>query len=156
MKRSDVARRAFEHNPVSAAFSHNLAVQLALARKYELAIEECRRTVDLDPTFGLGYDVMAGTFVAKGMIREALPLMEKALALNPANAMTRAVLGSLRANLGEREQALKVLDELAAAAKTRYVPAQPSPLCTLGCMMPTTHLPGSTRHTRNAPIVWPI
>jgi predicted Zn-dependent protease len=119
----DVAREAFEHNPVSAAFSHNLAVQLALARKYDLAIEECKRTLDLDPNFALAYDVMAATSLAKGMTREALPLMEKALALNPASSVTRAGLGSIRAKLGQREEALKILAELTAAAKTRYVPA---------------------------------
>ena len=48
-----VARRALERNPVSASLSHNLAVQLALSRDNStLAIEECRRTLDLDPSFG--------------------------------------------------------------------------------------------------------
>ena len=120
----DVARRALERNPVSASMSHNLAVQLALARKHDLAIEECKRTVDLEPNLGVAYEVMAASFAAKGMYRDALPLMEKAVALSPGNVMSRAGLGFVRANLGQRQEALQVLDELAAASKTRYVPAQ--------------------------------
>jgi serine/threonine protein kinase/Tfp pilus assembly protein PilF len=120
----DVARLAFERNPVSAALSHSLAVQLALARRYDQAIEECKRTADLDPTLGLAYDVMSGAFAAKGMYTEALPLMEKAVSSNPGNVMSRAGLGFMHARLGHRQEAQLVLEELAAASKTRYVPGQ--------------------------------
>ena len=61
----------------SASASHTLAVQLALAGKHDETIEESRRTIDLDPNFGLGYHMMAASFAAKGMFREALPLMER-------------------------------------------------------------------------------
>ena len=120
----DVARRAFEQDPVSASLSHTLAVQLALAGKHDLAIEECRRTLDLDPNFAVSYEVMGTAFAAKGMYREALPLVEKAVALGPGNIVSRATLGFVRAHLGQRKEALQILDDLAATSKTRYVPAQ--------------------------------
>jgi tetratricopeptide (TPR) repeat protein len=120
----DVARRALERNPVSASMSHNLAVQLALARQPDAAIEECRRTLDLDPNFVLAYDIMAVSLASKGMFREALPLRQKAAALSPGNMISRALLGSLLANLGQRQEALQILEQLAATSKQRYVPAQ--------------------------------
>ena len=49
-----VARRAVDRDPVSAALSHTLAVQLALARHVDEAIEECRRTIELDPDLRRG------------------------------------------------------------------------------------------------------
>jgi serine/threonine protein kinase/tetratricopeptide (TPR) repeat protein len=127
-KRADeaiaVARLAAQQDPVSASLSHTLAVQLALAGKPDLAIEECRKTVDLDPNFAVGYEVMGASFAAKGMYGEALPQMEKAVALGPGNVVSRAELGFVRARLGQRKEALQILDDLAAASKTRYVPAQ--------------------------------
>src|SRR4029077_7399957 len=72
-----VARRQVDRDPVSAAFSHTLAVQLALARRFAGAVEECRRTIELDPTFAVAYDVLGGVLASKGMLREALPETEK-------------------------------------------------------------------------------
>ena len=118
------ARGALERNPVSASMSHTLAVQLALSRQYDAAIEECRRTLDLDPNFGLAYDVMAANFAGKGMFREALSSIQKATALSPGNVISRATLGYVLANLEQRQEALQILEQLAASSKQRYTPAQ--------------------------------
>ncbi len=118
-----VAKRALDRDPVSAALSHNLAVQLILAKQYDAAIEECRRTIDLDPGFGIAYEVMAGAYAAKGRYQEALPLMARAVEINPANAFAVGQLGSIRGRLGQRPEALHVLDQLTRAANERYVPA---------------------------------
>ena len=59
------------------------------------------------------------------MYTEALPFAEKAVSLNPYNAMSRAYLGYVHGSMGNRTQALRIVDELAAASKQRYVPALP-------------------------------
>jgi len=58
------------------------------------------------------------------MFREALPLRQKAVALSPGNMISRALLGEVLANLGQRQEALQILEELAAASKQRYIAAQ--------------------------------
>jgi eukaryotic-like serine/threonine-protein kinase len=118
-----VARRALGRDPVSAAASHTLAVQLALSSHPDDAIEECRRTIELDPSFSLAHDVLGGTLASKGMYREAIVEIEKAVALTRGAAMVLANLGNVRARLGQREEARRILQQLAEAAKERYTPA---------------------------------
>ena len=117
------AERALARDPLSASLSHNRAVQLSLAGKYDSAIDECRRTIDLDPSFAVAYEVMAASYGAKGMYREALSLIENASRLNPRNAMSLALLGYVRASLKQDREARQVLEQLATSAQQRYIPA---------------------------------
>jgi serine/threonine protein kinase/Tfp pilus assembly protein PilF len=118
-----VARRASELDPVSAARSHTLSVQLLLARHFDEAISECRRTIELDRDFSVAYEVLAGALAAKGLYRDALPFAEKAVELSPHNAMSRAYLGYIYGRLGNRARALGIVDELTTASKERFIPA---------------------------------
>jgi eukaryotic-like serine/threonine-protein kinase len=118
-----VARRQVESDPVSAALSHTLAVQLGLSRHTDEAIAECRRTIELDPGFAVAYDVLGNMLAAKGMYREAVPEIEKAVALTRGAAIPLANLGYVRARLGQRDEARKILQQLAEDAKHRYTPA---------------------------------
>jgi tetratricopeptide (TPR) repeat protein len=118
-----VARQALDRDPVSASFSHNLAVQLHLSGQFDKAIEECRRTIDLDSTIGIAHDVLGMSFAAQGLYEEALPEVERALALSPASAVSLGNLGYVRARLGQRSEAQHIVDQLAAASTQRYIPA---------------------------------
>jgi len=118
-----VARRQVESDPVSAALSHTLAVQLGLSGHTDEAIAECRRTIELDPGFAVAYDVLGNMLSAKGMYREATPELEKAVALTRGAAIPTANLGYVRARLGQREEARRILQQLAEASKQRYTPA---------------------------------
>jgi serine/threonine-protein kinase len=71
----------------------------------------------------VAYDVLGGTLAAKGMYREALQEMEKAVALSRGAAMMTADLGYVRARLGQRDEARGILQQLAEDAKHRYTPA---------------------------------
>jgi tetratricopeptide (TPR) repeat protein len=117
-----VAKGQVDRDPVSAAFSHTLAVQFALARHVDEAIAECRRTIELDPAFAVAYDVLGGALASKGLYREAVPEIAKAVALS-RGAMSLANLGNVRARMGQREEARRILQQLADTAKERYTPA---------------------------------
>ena len=60
---------------------------------------------------------------AKGMYGEALPEMDKAVALTRGAAIPMADLGYVHARLGHREEARRILQQLAESAKARYTPA---------------------------------
>jgi TolB-like protein/Flp pilus assembly protein TadD len=119
----DVAKRAFDRDPLSASRSHTLAVQLALGRRRDEAIEECRRTIRLDPNFGIAYEVLGGLLAGKGMYSEALTAIQQAVALSHGAPMTLANLGHLRARLGQEAEARRILKQLSEASKQRYTPA---------------------------------
>lgn len=117
------AKRAQELDPVSPAVDHYIAVQLCLARQFDQAIEQCRTTQEMDPNFPPTYYVLGQAYAAKGMHREALAEYERYATLGRRNPLSLSVLGYALGLLRNRSAAIRVLDELRAASKQRYVSA---------------------------------
>jgi TolB-like protein/DNA-binding winged helix-turn-helix (wHTH) protein/Tfp pilus assembly protein PilF len=117
------AKRAVDLDPVSPAILHYVVVQLYLARRFDEAIEQCRKTLELDPSFTPAHGTLGHVYAAKGMYREALAEYEKYSALSGGTPGSSALVGYAHARLGQRSQAFRVLDQLGAASKQRYVPA---------------------------------
>jgi TolB-like protein/DNA-binding winged helix-turn-helix (wHTH) protein/Tfp pilus assembly protein PilF len=116
------AKRALDLDPVSPAIVHYMAVQLYLARRFDEAIEQCRKTLELDPTFTPVHGTLGHVYAAKGMYREALAEYEENSALTGGSPVSIAFVGYAHARLGQRSYAFRVLDQLKAASKQRYVP----------------------------------
>ena len=117
------ARHAQELDPVSPAVDHYIAVQLCLARQFDQAIEQCRKTQEMDPNFPPTYYVLGQAYAANGMHREALAEYQRYSMLSRGNPLSLSVLGYAYGLLRERTEAIRVLDELRAASKQRYVSA---------------------------------
>ena len=119
----DVARSALATDPGSAAFTHNLAVQMYLGRRYDDAIAESLETLKIVPTFVQAYAVIAQSYGAKSMFKEALEANAHHLELSHNWPYARAMDGYLRARTGDRKSALKRIDELHEMSQKSYVPA---------------------------------
>jgi tetratricopeptide (TPR) repeat protein len=117
------AKRAQDLDPVSPAILHYVVVQLYLARRFDEAIEQCRKTLELDPSFAPAHGTLGHVYAAKGMYREALAEYEENSALTGGSPVSIAFVGYAHARLGQRSYAFRVLDQLKAASKQRYVPA---------------------------------
>ena len=87
-----VAKAALDLDPASPSVSHYLALQLYLARQFDQAIEQCHKTLDLDPNFAIAYQVLGQAYLAEGMNREAEPVLEKYSALSQGSADSQALL----------------------------------------------------------------
>jgi eukaryotic-like serine/threonine-protein kinase len=118
-----LASSAAQLDPISPSLRGRLAAQLYLAREFDQAIEEVRKTLEMDPNHALAYMVIGQAYAAKGMYREALQEFEKFRTLSQDSAMSVALSGYTHALLGERSQALKSLEQLSAASKQCYTPA---------------------------------
>jgi TolB-like protein/DNA-binding winged helix-turn-helix (wHTH) protein/Tfp pilus assembly protein PilF len=118
-----VAKSALDLDPASPAVSHNLAVQFYLARKFDQAIEQCQKTIEMDPNFAVAYQVLGQAYLARGMDREALPVLEKYSEVSRSGVDSVALLGYAHARLGERSQALQMIEQLKAASKEHFVPS---------------------------------
>jgi len=118
-----VSKNMLARDPVSASLSHTLAVQLVLSRHLDESIEEGLRTIELDPSFAVAYDVLGGALATKGLFSEALPYSEKAVTLTHGAAIPTANLGYMRARLGQRDEARQILRQLSEDAQERYTPA---------------------------------
>ena len=118
-----VAQGAQDLDPVSAGVSHVLAVQLYLARRFNHAIEQCHKTLEMDPNYAVAYALLGQVYASQGSFLEALPNLDKYAELSRHGAAALALLGYSYAGLGERKQALRMIDELTAAAEEGFVPA---------------------------------
>jgi TolB-like protein/Tfp pilus assembly protein PilF len=117
------AKRALDLDPVSPAILHYVVVQLYLARRFDEAIEQCRKTLEFDPSFTPAHRVLAEVYAAKGMYLETLAAYEKYATLSGGSPGSTAFVGYALALSGQRSQAFRVLDQLGATSKQRYVPA---------------------------------
>ena len=93
------------------------------ARQYDQAIEQERKTVELDPNYVPAHRTLGMAYVQKSMYREAIAEFEKALVISPGNTNAIAELGYVYAAAGTRADAQKVLDQLNELSKQKYVPA---------------------------------
>jgi serine/threonine protein kinase/Tfp pilus assembly protein PilF len=112
------AKRALDLDPVSPLINSGLAWVHFAARRSDVAIEQARKTLELDPGLPPALWVLVCAYATKGMYREALTEVSKY-----PPSFNQALLAYVHARLGERSEALRILDELRAASKQRYVPA---------------------------------
>jgi len=118
-----VAKSALDLDPASPSLSHSLAVQFYLTRQFDQAIAQCRKTLEMDPNFGVAHAVLGQTYLAKGMNSEAGPVLETYSTLSHGSADALALLGYSQARRGEKSEALRTIEELKATSKKSFVPA---------------------------------
>jgi serine/threonine protein kinase len=74
-------KRAVELDPLSLIINTNLGRTYFLARQYDKALEQYRKTLDLEPTFPRAHDRLQEVYEQKGAYNDAIADMEK---VNPA------------------------------------------------------------------------
>ena len=121
--RSDEAlgavRRARELDPL--AHRSDVASELMRAGRYEDALQEAVRIVELDPGITRGHSLVGWAHLKLGHVAEGLAALERAAALSPEVTMFRAQLGQAFAMTGDAEKARVVLGELKRLAGEQYV-----------------------------------
>jgi Tfp pilus assembly protein PilF len=81
------------------------------------AIEECKRAIEVDPSFGNPYNDIGAYLIQQGQLDEAIPWLERAIQAEryEARAFPWANLGRIYVARGERTRAIecfrKALDE---------------------------------------------
>jgi serine/threonine-protein kinase len=113
-------KRAEELDPLSAIISADTGWDLILARRYDDAIEQAKKALSIDPNFFYAHYVMGVAYDLKGMHAEALASLRKAAELYP-DPITKGTLATALARAGQRAEAQKLLDELTAMSRSRYV-----------------------------------
>jgi tetratricopeptide (TPR) repeat protein len=105
-------KRTLELDPVNPLFSSGMADELYFARRFDDAIQQDRKTLELDASYLASHEGLGFTYAALGRYREALTEFEKL----PANRCF-ACRAYAHAMLGERSEALRILNELKAKPK---------------------------------------
>jgi serine/threonine-protein kinase len=117
--------RARELDPVSLIINFELGIVLYYAREYDQAIEQFRKTLELNPNFRQAQTNLAAAYGQKGMYEQAVAALQKSLTLQGGTEWppTRAGLGYVYGVSGRKDEARKVLNEMKQLARQKYVSA---------------------------------
>jgi tetratricopeptide (TPR) repeat protein len=124
-------KRALELDPLSLIINTDLGSTYYDARRYDEAIEQLRKTLEMDPNFYSAHMRLGRALAAKGALGAAIGEYQKARALND-NPFVLGLLGHAYASSGNKTEALKIVDQLKELSKKRYVPAYSFALVYLG------------------------
>jgi serine/threonine protein kinase/tetratricopeptide (TPR) repeat protein len=104
-------QRAYELDPLSPNINLGLATLLYDDHQYDRAIEQCRRTLELNPDFGMAHVHAALALLAQGKNKEAISELDRAKALMPGMPPL-ALTAHAYAKSGNRQPALDMLRRL--------------------------------------------
>src|SRR5271156_3538008 len=114
-------KKGQELDPLSLII--NVAVGWAFYndRRYDEAIEQLRRTIELDPNYPVTYWILGLLLRKTGCYELAMAEGEKGVKLSGGSPLMRAALAHTFAAAGRTTEALQTIDELTELAKHRYV-----------------------------------
>jgi len=115
-------RTARELDPLSPVLNTLEAAYLFEAGRRDEARTRLNRALDIAPNFWLAHCTRGLLHFADKQPDTAIADMRRAVVLADGNSRPRALLAISLARLGQTEEARKILNELLAREKTRYVP----------------------------------
>ena len=124
-------KRAVELDPLSSVINSDLGADYLYADRYDDAISQYRKLLEMDPGYYFGHFMLGQALEMKGSHEAAIAEYQKARALNDDPAVL-GVLARAYGLSGNRTEAHKILDQLKALAKERYVTAYSFALVYLG------------------------
>jgi Flp pilus assembly protein TadD len=90
-------------------------------RRYQEAIEQCRRVLDLDSTFFRPYLFLGRVYTQLARWDDAFHALGKARELSQWDPRVEAALGFAYARSGQRAEAARIIDWLKTTSENRYV-----------------------------------
>jgi tetratricopeptide (TPR) repeat protein len=116
-------KKSQELDPLSLIISVAIGWAYYMARRYDDAIEQLNRTVELDPNYPVTYWILCLLLTRTGHFESAITEGEKGVTLSGGSILIRSALAQALGAAGQREKALEILDELTKLAKQKYVAA---------------------------------
>jgi serine/threonine-protein kinase len=116
------ARRAQDIEPLSPGVNAGAAHTLFLARRYDQAVTECEKSLEIDSNFILAIHVMGMCRAQQSRLTEAIEIGERTVSMSGRAPFYLGVLGHYYARTGASDKVHDILEELAGLAGTRYVP----------------------------------
>jgi tetratricopeptide (TPR) repeat protein len=117
------AKAGRDLEPLSLVQNANVAYALNSARRYDEAIEWCRRTLVMDPNFLRARYILGVAYERKKMYPEAVAELETARRLSESGPFYVACLGHAYAAAGRTTDARRCLEDLNGTAQRRFVGA---------------------------------
>jgi tetratricopeptide (TPR) repeat protein len=113
--------RAAELDPLSPAINLALGYRLYYAHEYQQAIEQCQKTLAMDPDYVMAHVFLGRSYQQTNRYAEAVAEFRKALDLSGGDSNELAALGQALAASHQEDEARKVLTELTMRTQQTYV-----------------------------------
>jgi tetratricopeptide (TPR) repeat protein len=124
-------KRALELDPLSLIINADLGRTYYFARRYDEAIEQLHKTLEMDPNFYFAHRHLGSALIIKGDFAAAIGEYEKARAVND-DPRVLGMLAYASARSGNKAEALKILEQMKEISRQRYVSAESFALVYLG------------------------
>lgn len=111
-------QRAMDLEPLSLVQGANFAAIYLYARKYDQALDQAKKTYELDTSLITSQNWMSHALNLNGMYAEAIEVAGKGVQINNSN---RPTLAYAYAKSGKREQAEAIINQWKEAETTRYI-----------------------------------
>ena len=116
-------RRAQSLDPLSIVITTNTGEILYRARRFDEAIAECEKALEMDPQFAKALYWRTMAWIASGKLAESLAFLEAAMAAPGETRTIASVLMAVAcARAGRREEAQQAFDQLLQHAASNYLP----------------------------------
>jgi serine/threonine-protein kinase len=112
---------ALDLDEASLAIAASIGVNLYFRRQYDEAIAEHLRILQTNPGFGMGYYFLGQAYTEKGLLEDAVAMLERASDLTGRSSESITMLGRALADLGRVAEAQKILNELLDRSNRTYV-----------------------------------
>ena len=132
-ERLENEKRRLSFEPYSPLLNFNHCITLHSARRYDEAIAQCKKTLNIVPAADQAYFgpespwihlELGNAYTRKGMFTEAVAEMKQAIELSEESEAMLAMLGIVYAKAGQRDEAIKILNLLHERMNQgEYVPA---------------------------------
>jgi tetratricopeptide (TPR) repeat protein len=108
-------------DPISSIISRDLAVMHYYRREFDVALEQCDHTIELNPHFSPAYWMLGLIQEQRGDFDESIAAFKRAIQLSPQSPRMKGALGRSLALSGKRHEAEEILSELQELSTARYI-----------------------------------
>lgn len=111
---------AQEEDPLSLIINADIGKMHFFARQPDMAIEQLKKTIEMERTFPLSHLFLAMAYRQKGMYEEAIKEIEEEAKLPGARRLFSAVLAYFYAVAGRRAEARAILQQLKSSSGAEF------------------------------------
>ena len=116
-------KRAQQVDPLSLTINGVVGWVLYLARDYDQAIDQEKKTLEMDQNFTLARRYLGMAYEEKGLYKEAIEEFRKAIQTPEPRPLDLSALGHVYARAGKHAEARKLLDEVKSQTAQNYFPS---------------------------------
>jgi TolB-like protein/Tfp pilus assembly protein PilF len=107
-------KKAESLDPLSLIISADMADALCVARRYDEAIQQSQKTLEMDTNFAVGHFELGQAFVQRQLYDQAIAEFQRAIELAGRSGAFESNLAHVYGTLGWKEEATKILKDLEA------------------------------------------